>query len=305
MVFLSDGDYKQKKVLITGADGFTGRHLSSALSDKGFTVISLGGEHAENPSMIPCDLTNKNSTMEIIGEIRPDYVIHLAAVSFVGERDIKSFYNVNLFGTINLLEALACCQPSPQKIVIASSANVYGNPGVEVIDESICPAPVNHYANSKLAMEHMVRTWFDRFPIIIARPFNYTGPGQSERFLIPKIVGHFKRKEKKISLGNLEISRDFSDVQDIVESYKKLLISEAKSIIVNICSGNAVSLFEVIKIMNKISGYEIMLETDPELVRSNEIKSMKGSNQLLKRLINFVPETSFEVILQRIYQYLM
>jgi nucleoside-diphosphate-sugar epimerase len=152
-------------------------------------------------------------------------------------------------------------------------------------------------------MEHMVRTWFDRLPIIIARPFNYTGPGQSERFLIPKIVGHFKRKEKKISLGNLDISRDFSDVQDVVESYKRLLISEIRSLTVNICSGNAIPLIEIIKIMNKISGYEIIVETDPEFVRLNEIKSLKGSNQLLKRLINFVPETSYEGILQRIYRY--
>lgn len=303
MVFLSNDRNEQKKVLVTGADGFTGQHLSLALSEEGFTVVGVGGKHTENPSVIPCDLTNKNNTMEVVGKIRPEYVIHLAAVSFVGESDIESFYKVNLFGTINLLEALACCQPSPQKIVIASSANVYGNPRVDTIDESVCPAPVNHYANSKLAMEHMVRTWFDRLPIIIARPFNYTGPGQSERFLIPKIVGHFKRKEKKISLGNLDISRDFSDVQDVIESYKRLLVSEIRSLTVNICSGNAVPLLEIIKIMNKISGYEIIVETDPEFVRSNEIKSLKGSNQLLKRLINFVPETSYEGILQRIYRY--
>ena len=302
MVFLSKEDNKQKKVLITGADGFTGRYLTSVLNEKGFIVAGLGGEDTRDPSVTPCDLSNKNEVNAVIEKISPDYVVHLAAVSFVGESDIESFYRVNLFGTLNLLEALSSQIPSPSKIVVASSANVYGNPKVETIDESVCPSPVNHYANSKLAMEHMVRTWFDRLPIIITRPFNYTGPGQSERFLIPKIVGHFKRKVKTIRLGNTDISRDFSDVMDVVECYARLLLSEAGSVIVNISSGKAVSLYEVIQCMNKIAGYEISVEINQEFVRSNEIKSLKGNNKLLKNLINFVPDTPFEDILRRMYE---
>ena len=301
MVFLSKEDNEQKKVLITGADGFTGKYLSSLLNEKGFIVAGLGGEDTKDSSVIPCDLSNKNEVNAVIEKICPDYVVHLAAISFVGERDIESFYRVNLFGTLNLLEAISSQNLSLLKIIVASSANVYGSPKVETIDESVCPAPVNHYANSKLAMEHMVRTWFDRLPIIITRPFNYTGPGQSERFLIPKIVGHFKRKEKTISLGNTDVSRDFSDVKDVVECYVRLLTSDVRSVIVNICSGNAVSLDEVIKIMNEIAGYEISVEINQELVRPNEIKSLKGNNQLLKNLINFAPETPFEKVLQRMY----
>ena len=301
MVFLSKEDNEQKKVLITGADGFTGKYLSSLLNEKGFIVAGLGGEDTKDSSVIPCDLSNKNEVNAVIEKICPDYVVHLAAVSFVGESDIESFYRVNFFGTLNLLEALSSQNPSPCKIIVASSANVYGVPKVETIDESVCPAPVNHYANSKLAMEHMVRTWFDRLPIIITRPFNYTGPRQSERFLIPKIVGHFKRKEKTISLGNTEVSRDFSDVKDVVECYARLLMSESRSITVNICSGKAVSIDDAIKIMNEMAGYKISVEINQELVRTNEIKSLKGNNQLLKNLINFVPETPFEKILQRIF----
>ena len=301
MVFLSKEENKQKKVLITGADGFTGRYLSSLLNEKGFIVAGLGGENSKDPFVTPCDLFNKNEVNAVIEKICPDYVVHLAAVSFVGESDIESFYRVNFFGTLNLLEALSSQNPSPCKIIVASSANVYGVPKVETIDESVCPAPVNHYANSKLAMEHMVRTWFDRLPIIITRPFNYTGPRQSERFLIPKIVGHFKRKEKTISLGNTEVSRDFSDVKDVVECYARLLMSESRSITVNICSGKAVSIDDAIKIMNEMAGYKISVEINQELVRTNEIKSLKGNNQLLKNLINFVPETPFEKILQRIF----
>ncbi len=301
MVFLSKEEDKQKKVLVTGADGFTGRYLTSVLSEKGFIVAGLGGEDTKDPSVTPCDLSNKSEVNAVIEEICPDYVVHLAAVSFVGESDIESFYRVNLFGTLNLLEALSSQNPSPCKIVVASSANVYGTPKNETIDESVCPAPINHYANSKLAMEHMVRTWFDRLPIIITRPFNYTGPGQSERFLIPKIVGHFKRKEKTISLGNTEVSRDFSDVKDVVECYARLLMSESRSITVNICSGKAVSIDDAIKIMNEMAGYEISVEVNQELIRPNEIKFLKGNNQLLKNLINYVPETPFEKVLRKMY----
>ena len=301
MVFLSKEEDKQKKVLVTGADGFTGRYLTSVLSEKGFIVAGLGGEDTKDPSVTPCDLSNKSEVNAVIEEICPDYVVHLAAVSFVGESDIESFYRVNLFGTLNLLESLSSQNPSPCKIVVASSANVYGTPKNETIDESVCPAPINHYANSKLAMEHMVRTWFDRLPIIITRPFNYTGPGQSERFLIPKIVGHFKRKEKTISLGNTEVSRDFSDVKDVVECYARLLMSESRSITVNICSGKAVSIDDAIKIMNEMAGYEISVEVNQELIRPNEIKFLKGNNQLLKNLINYVPETPFEKVLRKMY----
>ena len=301
MVLLSKEDNEQKKVLITGADGFTGKYLSLLLNEKGFIVAGLGGEDTRDPSVTPCDLSNKNEVNAVIEKICPDYVVHLAAVSFVGESDIESFYRVNFFGTLNLLEALSSQNPSPCKIVVASSANVYGTPKNETIDESVCPAPINHYANSKLAMEHMVRTWFDRLPIIITRPFNYTGPGQSERFLIPKIVGHFKRKEKTISLGNTEVSRDFSDVKDVVECYARLLMSESRSITVNICSGKAVSIDDAIKIMNEMAGYEISVEVNQELIRPNEIKFLKGNNQLLKNLINYVPETPFEKVLRKMY----
>lgn len=294
-------DIRGKKVLITGADGFTGKYLSTALYDKGFNIIRLGKSDSENHKLIYCDLTKKEEIRKVIEKTSPDYVIHLAAVTFVGESDIESFYNVNLFGTLNLLEALFSQKYPPSKIIIASSANIYGAPNVDAIDESVCPAPVNHYANSKLAMENAVRFWFDRLPIIITRPFNYTGPGQSERFLIPKIVGHFKRGEKSIRLGNTDVRRDFSDVKDVVECYSRLLTSEASSLVVNICSGNAISLNDIIKIVGDIAGYDISVKVDQSLVRTNEIKFLRGNNLFLKKLIKFVPETPIRDILRGMY----
>ncbi len=118
----------------------------------------------------------------MLQEARPDYVIHLAALSYVARNDSTGFYAVNTVGTTNLLEAIVTAKLNLRRVVIASSANVYGNATVEPITEATPPAPVNHYAASKLAMEVMVRTYADRFPIVLTRPFNYTGVGQTETF---------------------------------------------------------------------------------------------------------------------------
>ncbi|HES77200.1 MAG TPA: NAD-dependent epimerase/dehydratase family protein [bacterium] len=290
-----------KTVLVTGASGFTGRHMIDALKARGYRVVGLGVAPSQADVMLPCDLTDAASVRQAVAQAQPDYVIHLAALSFVGHGDAEAFYRVNVFGTLNLLEALAALPVKPRKVLIASSANVYGTPDVEVIDESICPAPVNHYACSKLAMEHMARTWFDRLPTIITRPFNYTGPGQDERFLIPKIVGHFQRGAREIELGNLDVSRDFSDVSDVVNAYVALVESDAASVIVNVCSGRATSLREVIAMMNTMAGYDIEVRVNPAFVRQNEIPRMLGDNAALRKLVGALPQTPIETTLTRMF----
>ncbi|OZB74081.1 MAG: epimerase, partial [Halothiobacillus sp. 14-55-98] len=201
--------------LVTGASGFTGRYMISALKMRGYWVVGFGGLDCGADLCLSVDLTDAEAVRMAVHQVQPSHVVHLAGIAFVGHGKPDDFYQVNLFGTLNLLSALVEL-PKPPRVLIASSANIYGTPNIEVIDESVCPAPVNHYATSKLAMEHMVHTYFDRCSIVIARPFNYTGVGQTEQFLIPKIVGHFKRKAPVIELGNLDVSRDFSDVRDTV-----------------------------------------------------------------------------------------
>ncbi|MEZ4598910.1 MAG: GDP-mannose 4,6-dehydratase [Syntrophotaleaceae bacterium] len=287
-----------KTVLVTGAAGFTGRFMTAALEQKNYHVIGLVHSTKGPGQGLPCDLTDAVAVAEAMREIKPDYVVHLAALSFVGHRDSEAFYRVNLFGTLHLLEALAALPVPPRKVLVASSANVYGTPAVEVIDESVCPAPVNHYANSKLAMEHMVRTWFDRLPILITRPFNYTGPGQAPVFLVPKIVEHFRRRSPTIELGNLDVSRDFSDVRDVVAAYAALLETDAVSETVNICRGEATPLRGIIDIMNRLAGYEIEVKVNPAFVRSKEISRLQGDNTRLKRLVGTVPSIPIQETLQ-------
>ncbi len=280
------------RVLVTGSRGFTGRYLCARLRERGFDVVGLVmGPVEDRAQEVCCDLSDCVAVAETVAAVRPDHLVHLAAISFVPHADQEAMYRVNLFGTLNLLEAFAAAGLPPRRVVIASSANVYGNPQAERVDETLCPAPVNHYAASKLAMEHMARTWSDRLPLVITRPFNYTGPGQDERFLLPKIVAHFRARKAAISLGNLDVVRDFSDVGDVVEAYVRLLTGVTVAQTVNICSGIGYSLSEILDLSAELAGYRIDVKVDPALVRANELKRLVGDNAKLERLTGFVPRT--------------
>ena len=278
-------------ILVTGLSGFTGRHLAERLRARGARVVGLSNS-GQGEGEIACDLTDAVAVRNVIAELRPTHVAHLVAISFVGHGNARAFYDVNLFGTLNLLEALAALPKPPRKILITSSANIYGTPSVEVIDESVCPAPVNHYACSKLAMEHMVHTWFDRLPIVMTRPFNYTGVGQDEKFLIPKIVSHFRRRAPFIELGNLDVSRDFSDVRDVVGIYTALLLDTPNAVgqTFNICSGRAYSLRDILQMVEEIREHPIEVRINAAFVRTNEVPRLLGSNALLRDRTGLAPQ---------------
>jgi len=286
------------KILITGVNGFTGRYVADLFVREGYDVIGLvHGVPGEN--QVACDLTDRDAVFEVVRRMQPDGVIHLAALSFVGHDNPEEFYNTNVVGTLNIIEAYSEFGSQKGKIIVASSANVYGTPDVEIIDELIAPAPVNHYAASKVAMEHLVRTWFDRLSIIITRPFNYTGSGQDSKFLVPKIVDHFKRKCEVIELGNTDVYRDFTDVRDVAEAYFRLYQSSVRSETINICSGRVSSLQEIISKMNRLAGYEIKVRVNPDFVRENEIRVLKGSCEKLGRLTGFKPLIELDETLSR------
>lgn len=292
-----------KKVLITGANGFTGRWLGVHLREAGYTVYGLVHRESVNPQEIAADLLDKARLCAVLDAVHPDFIVHLAAITFVPHGDAAEIYQTNLTGTLNVLEAVLAVGLKPQKVLLASSANVYGNPPVEVVDETVCPAPVNHYAVSKLAMESMARTYCDQLPIIITRPFNYTGPGQAGHFLIPKIVNHYREQRPVIELGNLDVTRDFSDVRFVVNAYRHLLESDIQGETVNICSGQGVALGEIIEQMNRIAGYAITVQVNPDFVRANEIRRLIGSPHRLFTLIGALPVIGINDILQNLYHH--
>jgi len=263
-----------------------------------FRALKARGMHVH---ALAADLTHKESLASEVLKLAPDWVIHLAALSFVGEDDAEAFYRVNVIGTLNLLEALTLLKNVPQRVLIASSANIYGTPDKTLIDESVTPAPINHYACSKLVMEHMVDLWSKRLPLLITRPFNYTGVGQDVRFLIPKIVAHFARRATSIELGNLDVSRDFSDVRDVVAAYIRLLDANASGVKVNVCCGQAISLRSIIERMTVMTGHELAVRVNQALVRAHEIPVLCGDNRLLKQLIGDFEMISMDDTLADMY----
>ena len=275
-----------KRALITGLHGFTGHYMARELAAAGYRVFGTatpGGVSA--PDVFALDLCDRAAVGAMVEQIQPDVVVHLAGISFVAHGDAEQIYRVNVVGTRNLLEALAGAAHKASCVLLASSANIYGNASVPVIDEAVAPSPANDYAVSKLAMEYMARLWMDKLPIVIVRPFNYTGRGQDERFLLPKIVGHFQRRERRIELGNLAIARDFSDVRMVARSYRKLLAAAPGGEAFNICSGRSNSLEDVIDLCSGIAGYRIEVQVNPAFVRANDVLTLSGSNEKLAQVI--------------------
>jgi nucleoside-diphosphate-sugar epimerase len=283
-----------KRALITGINGFTGQYVSDQLQQAGYIVYGAGALASDLPRYFHMDLLDKNGLINIIREVQPAVVVHLAAISYVNHDLINDFYHVNVIGTRNLLESLELHAKNLEAVLIASSANIYGNSTEGVLSENAQTNPANDYAVSKLAMEYMARLWIDKLPLFFVRPFNYTGVGQSEDFLLPKIVAHFKRKEPIIELGNLNVWRDFSDVRVVAEIYRRLLEIKPLGQTVNICSGTIHSVREVLEIAERISGHKIEVRVNPIFVRTDEVEKLCGDTKRLKSLIGEIKSPSLE-----------
>jgi nucleoside-diphosphate-sugar epimerase len=261
------------RVLVTGADGFTGTYLVAELLSRGCEAISFAS-----------DITDADAVDAEIAAVKPDRVIHLAAIAFVGTDAVDPFYRVNQLGTYHLLGAVARHVPHAH-VLIASSANIYGNSTGGYLNEATPPNPANHYAVSKWAMELGAGMWADRLHMTIARPFNYTGVGQEEQYLIPKIVAHFRRRDPVITLGNIDVSRDFGDVRSVVAAYAGLSLAPPAVPVVNVATGNVWNIHQIVAMASRITGHEIKVETNPAFMRQNEVEILAGDAALLHSLL--------------------
>jgi nucleoside-diphosphate-sugar epimerase len=282
------------RILLTGAGGFTGIQFAALAKGVGHEVVNL-----------QANLTNADMVRQEVAQVTPQAVVHLAAISFVGHADESAFYGVNVVGTTNLLAALTALAPHlrPRKVLLASSANVYGNCEASPITELQAPAPVNHYAASKLAMEHMAATYFNQLPIMISRPFNYTGAGQAASFVIPKIVAHFADRRQHLLLGNLHVEREYNDVVMVCAAYLQLLEYGEAGEIYNVCSGQTYTLQQVIGLLADITGHALRVEVSPAFVRASEVHRLCGDPAKLQSLlarngVSYV-DTPLEVTLKR------
>lgn len=275
-----------KRALITGIQGFTGHYMAAELSAAGYRVFGLGSQPSNDLDYFQVYLLDIDGLTSIIKQVEPHIVVHLAAIAFVGHGNPAAFYDVNVVGTRNLLAALSTVADNIESVLLASSANVYGNTQAGMLSETTIVNPANDYAVSKLAMEYMAKLWSEKLPIIIVRPFNYTGVGQSDNFLLPKIVSHFKRKASEIELGNLDVWRDFTDVRALVKAYLGLLLAKPIGETVNVCSGRTHSLREVINLCEKITSHSLSIHVNPAFVRANEVKTLCGDSTKLQSIVD-------------------
>lgn len=300
------------KVFITGINGFVGHHLVDCLiSDYSITGLTVDEPTTadKNIKYFFGDITDRKIVRDSIAKIKPEYIIHLAAIATSWTQDITALFDVNLFGTINVYESVLEIQSQSQynpKIIYVSSAEVYGqanNP--ESIDELSLLNPVNHYAASKVSADRISYDYVQnkKLNIIIVRPFTHTGPGQNKGFFIPDMASQIAELEKypeksELLAGNLEAVRDYSDVRDVVRAYKLIMESDIPpGEVLNICSGSGIRIREVLNMLLKMSNKKIVVKTDPSRLRPSDTPVIIGNNNKIKKLVNWKPEISFSMTL--------
>ena len=246
-----------QRVLITGADGFAGRHLRYRLEHRGTTVIASSA-----------DVRDADAVARELEATRPDSVAHLAAITSVADawNRESEVWTVNALGTLNVVVAVARHAPEA-RLLVTSSAEVYGRiSGEEPIEEDHVLAPTSPYGRSKAAAE--IACGRDDLDIVVVRPFPHTGPGQTETFAIPSFAGQIARIEAGLvapvlKVGNLAARRDYSDVRCVVDAYARLLEMRGGPRVVNVASGRAESLGSVLDRLLALATREIAVEPDP------------------------------------------
>lgn len=287
-----------QNILVTGASGFVGRTLL-AMAQRG----ELPGVLVD-PLADDVDVRDPAAISRRLAKASPDAVIHLAAISFVPESFERPHetYAVNLHGTMNLLEALAAGGFAGAFLYV-SSGDVYGAvpPDALPVTEERLPRPRNPYAASKLAAEAYCYqvSQTSRMRVVVARPFNHIGAGQSDRFFLPamaKQIMQIKRglRASAIEAGNIDVTRDFSDVRDVVRAYLALLERGTSGEAYNVCSGVERNVGDVLRRMLELAGVSAQVTRVHERVRPNEQMRHCGSNRKLCEDTGWTPRVPFE-----------
>jgi GDP-4-dehydro-6-deoxy-D-mannose reductase len=277
------------RALITGGKGFVGQWLAAHLKDRGDEVSVIDLE---------TDVADGDAVRGVLHDVAPDAVYHLAAMTHVGEswEHPSQVLRVNVLGTAEVLAA-ARAEARQARVLVVSSAEVYGvvSPEQLPLDEATPTVPASPYAASKLAAEAVALQAWRGYgqAVIVVRPFNHIGPGQSPSFFVPamakRIVEARRSRALSLRVGTLTTRRDFTDVRDVVVAYRRLVEDGAPGEVYNVCSGADVAMSDVAAQLLALAGSDLTLETDPELVRPVDVPVLRGDASLLREATGWEP----------------
>jgi GDP-4-dehydro-6-deoxy-D-mannose reductase len=280
--------------LVNGSRGFVGPWLMAHLSQCGDDVLELPPD---------ADITDFEGLRTALTVAEPDAICHLAAQSSVGRswQDPEGTMVVNAVGALNLCTAATALKRAP-RVLLVSSSEVYG--GVAARDQPIHEgqafAPVTPYAASKAAAEMVgLQAWLGRgLEVVRARAFNHTGPGQRRGFVVPDLASQVavaaRGELDRIATGNLEVSRDITDVRDVVRAYRLLLMHGQAGEAYNVCRGETVLIADLLRRLMKLAGTDVPVWVDPERARPADVPTQVGDPTKIRALTGWSPEVPLD-----------
>ncbi len=304
-----------RQVLVTGADGFIGSHLTEALLARGYRVRALAQYNSFNNWGWLEEIAPREGLEVVCGDVRdPDFcrelcrdmdtVYHLAALIAIpfSYQAPDSYVDTNIKGTLNMLQGAR--DAAVRRIVVTSTSEVYGTAREVPIPETHPRQPQSPYSATKIAADAMAKSFYNAFdlPVVIARPFNTYGPRQSARAFIPTVITQIAAGKRRIMLGDLRPTRDFNYVTDTARGF--ITLAETPGIEgreINIATGTEISMGETAATIAREMGVEIEIVTDPQRLRpaKSEVERLCGDNRLISELTDWRPEVSFDEGIRR------
>lgn len=287
-----------QKLMVTGATGFVGGFIRQAVA---------AGDNLYGLELLPpqaMQLRDPDSVAKACAEAQPDFVIHLAAQSFVPEsfNNPRETYEVNFLGTLNLLQALKL-SGFKGRLLFVGSGDMYGLVAPEALPltENSPLKPRNPYAVSKVAAEALCYQWSqtEGMDIVMVRPFNHIGPGQSERFVVSDFAKQLieiklAQREPEMAVGDIDVSRDFTDVRDVARAYLMLLRDGENGEAYNVCSGKEHGIREILERLQMLAGVKARVSQDRARLRAAEQRRVFGSYDKLRNATGWQPEIELE-----------
>lgn len=303
-----------QRVLITGGTGFVGKHLVRLLKPTAAIAVLAptgdSGSREYDVAYYDVDIRSVDQLHAIVREVSPSEIYHLAAISSVAvsSRNPRLTFEVNVIGTYNLLDA-AMSLPSPPRILNISTAQVYAASSMP-LGEVSPTNPSNFYAATKAMTELMTVQYgkSEKGGVITARSFNHSGPGQPTDFVLPSIAKQFAEIEvglrsPELEIGNLDVSRDFTDVRDVVRAYSALMSKGRTGEVYNVCSGIPVPLAQVISEFEALCNTRVKIHTDPTRIRRSDVTRVVGDRNKIENEIGWRPQIPLRTTLHDLLEY--